>query len=205
MTETIYPNSIEPAFYPNTNTFVNFLGITDRNKLREKEAALTAVRSIELLQQPDLIQQTFDFAHLQAIHAYLFQDLYDWAGMPRSYDMKKGDNIFTPACELAKYENEVFSRSINFSKLEIRPSILEAAESLAACLGIINIFHPFPEGNGRAQRIFISFLAHVFDYNLDWDKTHPWEILETSKAVHAGNYEPLNNLMTRIIKSNIPI
>lgn len=200
MADTPYPDSVEPGFYPNTTTFVNFLGVTDRKELRKKEADFTAIRSIELFLKPDLIQQTFDFPHLRAIHKYLFQDLYDWAGLPRSYDVKKGDDIFTPACQLPLYENEVFARSIGFSSLTQRPSMSDAAKSLACCLGIINIFHPFPEGNGRTQRLFISSLASVYRYSLNWSKAHAWEIVETSKSVHAGNYEPLERLITRIIE-----
>jgi len=197
--DTIYHDSAEPLLYPNTTTFVNHLGITDCNELRDKEAAFTAIRSIELLQRADLIQQTFDFTHLKAIHHHLFQDLYDWAGKPRSYDMKKGDDVFTPACELPKYEVEVFAKSVNFSHLKERPSTLDAAKSLAHCLGIINIFHPFAEGNGRAQRIFVSSLARIFRYSIDWNRVQPWEVVETSKSVHKGNYDPIENLMIRIV------
>lgn len=117
----------------------------------------------------------------------------------RSFDMKKGDDIFTPASEMPKYEAQVFARSIDFAQQKTRPSLPDAVNQIAHCLGIINIFHPFPEGNGRTQRIFITFLAQVFKYHLDWDSAHPWEIVETSKAVHCGNYEPLQELIARII------
>jgi cell filamentation protein len=132
----------------------------------------------------------------------LFQDLYEWAGLPRSYDVKKGEDIFVRACELPKYENEVFIRSINFSNLPQSPQIDDAAKSLASCLGIINIFHPFPEGNGRAQRLFISALASVFKYSLDWNGAQAWEIVETSKAVHRRNYKPLERLVEKIIRDD---
>ena len=199
MTNVVYPDSIEPELYPNTSTFVNHLGIRDRSALLDKEADFTAIRSIELIQQTDLIKQTFDFYHLKAIHYYLFQDLYAWAGMPRSYNMKKGGDIFTPANKLPGYETEVFSQSIDVFNLNKRPSTSETTISLARCLGIINIFHPFPEGNGRAQRLFISSLARMHQYSLNWSRVHPWEIVETSKAVHKGNYAPLEHLMNRII------
>ncbi len=113
--------------------------------------------------------------------------------------MRKNGDEFTPAKDLPKYEAMVFSRSQNFSNSRQRPTVNEVATKLASCLGIINIFHPFPEGNGRTQRIFISELANVFQYSINWDATHQWEIVETSKQVHIGNYEPLNNLIQRII------
>ncbi len=113
--------------------------------------------------------------------------------------MRKNGDEFTPAKELSKYEAQVFARSIEFSNTRQRPNIDEAATKLASCLGIINTYHPFPEGNGRAQRIFISELANVFQYSINWDAVHPWEIVETSKQVHNLNYKPLENLIKRII------
>jgi cell filamentation protein len=35
------------------------------------------------------IPHTFDAAHVKAIHAHLFQDVYDWAGEFRTVDMAK--------------------------------------------------------------------------------------------------------------------
>lgn len=200
MVDLVFPDGVEPRYYPNTTIFENLLNISSAEEFHSKEAGFTAIRSIELLQKPDLIAHNiFDFECLKAIHKYLFQDLYLWAGKPRSYDMHKDGSIFTPANELPKYENQAFERSIEFAKKTQRPSLPEAANSLASCLGIINTYHPFPEGNGRTQRIFISLLANVFKYSINWNAVHIWEIIETSKQVHNGNYEPLENLIKRII------
>lgn len=199
MADTVFLNSVEPEYYPNTRVFINLLNIQSFKELREKEAGFTAIRSIELLQNPSITQQTFDFKHLKSIHYYLFQDLYKWAGKPRSFDMGKDGDEFTPAKELPKYETQVFARSIDFCNTPQRPSRDDAAKKLASCLGIINTYHPFPEGNGRSQRIFISKLAHIFQYSINWDAANPWEIVETSKQVHKVNYEPLENLIKRII------
>lgn len=199
MADTAFPDSVEPEHYPNTAIFVNLLNISSSQKLRDKEAGFTAIRSIELIQDADLTPKTFDFKHLKFIHYYLFQDLYEWAGKPRSYDMKKNGDEFTPAKYLPKYEALVFARSIEFSNSNQKPDINKTAIKLASCLGIINTYHPFPEGNGRAQRIFISELANTFQYSINWDAAHHWEIIKTSKQVHIGNYEPLENLIKRII------
>jgi len=197
--DTVFPDSVEPEYYPNTTIFVNLLSISSYQELRNKEAGFTAIRSIELLQSADLSPGSFDFKHLKFIHHYLFQDLYEWAGRPGSYDMNKNGDEFTPAKYLPKYEAQVFARSIGFSKSSQRPNIDKAALKLASCLGIINTYHPFPEGNGRTQRLFISELASIFQYSLNWDAAHPWEIVETSKQVHIGNYQPFENLIKRII------
>lgn len=39
------------------------------------------------------IQGKFDLKHLQSIHYYIFQDVYEWAGKIRKVDIAKG-NMF---------------------------------------------------------------------------------------------------------------
>jgi fido (protein-threonine AMPylation protein) len=36
---------------------------------------------------------TFDLHHLQAIHLYLFQDVYDWAGQFRTVELSKDRSV----------------------------------------------------------------------------------------------------------------
>ncbi len=63
--------------YPDTDVLINKLDIRDFDKLHIFERKLTMLRLLELLDKP--INGKFDFKHLQAIHAYIFQDVYDWS------------------------------------------------------------------------------------------------------------------------------
>ncbi len=47
-------------------------------QLRRMEKRLTMLRILELVDKP--IQGKFDLKHLQSVHRYIFQDIYDWAG-----------------------------------------------------------------------------------------------------------------------------
>ena len=67
--------------YPDSEVLKNKLNIIDKNKLFEAEKELTAIRLKELQDKP--IKGKFDFKHLKAIHKYIFQDIYDWAGKER--------------------------------------------------------------------------------------------------------------------------
>ena len=56
----------------------NKLGITDAAELELHIARLSYIRVIELETKP--LRGKFDIPHLRAIHRYIFQDIFPWAG-----------------------------------------------------------------------------------------------------------------------------
>jgi fido (protein-threonine AMPylation protein) len=71
-------SSHDPYLDPASGVLKNRFGITDEPTLEATEASLVALRSYELAQRP--LAGGFNLAHLQAIHRYLFGDVYEWAG-----------------------------------------------------------------------------------------------------------------------------
>lgn len=78
----------EDYYIPGTEVLRNLFtspgkpyGETDPIKLRSIEES--KVRARMLLLQSDPIKGNFDFAHMKAIHGFLFQDVYEWAGEQR--------------------------------------------------------------------------------------------------------------------------
>lgn len=69
-------------FYPAPYQHVmrNKPGIKDPAALSLYEHRIVTRRGYELTKNPELIAHTFDAEHFKAIHRYLFQDVYDWAG-----------------------------------------------------------------------------------------------------------------------------
>lgn len=57
---------------------------------------------MELVDKP--IQGKFDLKHLQSIHKYIFQDVYEWAGKIRKVDIAKGKEM---SVRLAYYFSEI--------------------------------------------------------------------------------------------------
>ena len=192
-------DSVEPEYYSGSSVFVNKKNIKDPEKLKSIESDVSLLRSLELLQKPEILEKTFDFNHLRYIHQFLFQDLYTWAGKPRSFDMLKNGDIFTRANELVHYETEVFKEAIAFSLLKTQPTHSEAVKSLSTSIRKINAFHPFPEGNGPTQRVFISTLAKEHGYGVDWKSVETWEAPEIFHQAHIGNNEPLERLFDKIL------
>ena len=63
---------------PGGGILTNKLGITKPEALAAAVSEYTARRLAELQATP--IRGGFDASHLQEIHRYLYQDVFDWAG-----------------------------------------------------------------------------------------------------------------------------
>ena len=138
---------------PDSTVLKNKAGITDQKLLDEFEGDFTAIRLLELTQNP--VKGSFDLTHLCKIHKYLFQDIYDWAGEIRSVDITRGESRFCNVRHIQSYSKTIF-RNLATEKylVKLEPKIF--AIRLAHYLSEINAIHPFREGNGRVQRLFIS-------------------------------------------------
>lgn len=91
--------------YPN-EVLRNCLGIQDAQILTQTEAGLTSLRMAELDHYG--LPGNFDLLHLQAIHHYIFQDIYDWAGEIRTVDIGKGPGQFAHVVFLAPNATKLF-------------------------------------------------------------------------------------------------
>ena len=75
----------------------NKLGITSDVELAREEERLTKLRALELYDMGLL--DTFEvgtFAGLAKIHGYLFQDVYEFAGEPRTVNISKAAFALRP-------------------------------------------------------------------------------------------------------------
>jgi cell filamentation protein len=79
----------DPYTYENSTVLINKLDLRDQAELDDFEAEISSARASEPLPGGDL-----DFAHYCAVHRHLFQDVYEWAGMPRTVRISKQGNPF---------------------------------------------------------------------------------------------------------------
>jgi cell filamentation protein len=86
----------DPYLYPGTNVLKNLRSLTDPAPLIRFEARRTHRRIAELIDTPVpcLVPGSFDLTHLKAIHRYIFQDVYEWAGPFRTVNISKGGQLF---------------------------------------------------------------------------------------------------------------
>lgn len=60
------------------------------------------------------------------------------------------------------------------------------------------MLHPFREGNGRTQRLFIEYLASVAGCRVDFSSVSSEEMLIASADSFACNYESIYGMFERI-------
>jgi cell filamentation protein len=165
--------------YPGTTVLKNIPRIRNQEILDRIEADRVGQRSLELIEHP--LSGLFDVAHLQRIHRFLFQDLYEWAGHFRTVDIAKGNSYFAHVPYIESTLKELFEklseahhlRGLNQEKFASRG---------AEILGTLNAVHAFREGNGRTQREFVRELAHKNGYWIDWNKVSRQELYQASEA-----------------------
>ena len=138
----------------------NKLGLTSSADLTREEERISKKKAVELFETGLLdTLPAGKFVTLQAIHKYLFEDIYDFAGEIRTVNMAKGNFRFAPLIYLqAALENIDKMPQSNFD--EIVEKYVE-----------MNIAHPFREGNGRSTRIWLDhILKNEIGKVVDWSK-----------------------------------
>ncbi|MCM1127947.1 MAG: Fic family protein [Lachnospiraceae bacterium] len=184
--------------YPDSNVLKNKIGIRDLERFHEMERKLTMLRILELLDKP--VRGAFDLKHLQAIHAYIFQDVYDWAGKLRKVDIAKG-NMFCNAVFLSEQAEEIFGKlkaedylhGLDKDNFVVR---------LAYYFSEINALHPFRDGNGRSQREFIRCLALHNGYVISFANASRVEMLEASRKSFLCEYGAMERLFEKCLRKS---
>ena len=177
MGEDLYEQRNSNYCYPNSNTLINKLDIKDDKLLQKYEAKISAAKLLALRQKG--IIGNFDVEHLNAIHTYLFEDIYSFAGKYRNENIAKGVFRFAE-WEYIEPELQRLFKELKNENYLADLSKEELAERLAYYLSELNVLHPYREGNGRTTREFIRELALKNGYNLNLSKVTPQDFLKAS-------------------------
>lgn len=142
----------------------NKLNITDVVELSRVEEKLSKAKANKLFTSGYLdTLQSGTFQALSAIHQYLFDDIYDFAGKVREVPIAKGNFRFAPVMYL--------KASLDHIETMPQSTFDEIIEKYVE----MNIAHPFREGNGRSTRIWLDLiLKQELQQVVDWsqvDKT----------------------------------
>ncbi|MEH0511621.1 MULTISPECIES: Fic/DOC family protein [unclassified Streptomyces] len=187
----------DPYTMPN-GVLRNELGITDHQQLAAAEADITRARLVMLTERP--LPGAYDLGHLQAFHAAVFGDIYAWAGELRTVNIAKR-TPFCPARNLVPYAGEIFDRLAVSGRLRNLPR-REFVVRLAELYGDMNVLHPFREGNGRAQRAFLTQLSADAGYALNWSGTDAQRNEDASVKSFLGDNTLLEQLLDELVATS---
>jgi len=121
---------------------------------------------------------------LKQIHKYLFDNLYDFAGLIREQNISKGGFRFANAL----YLNEVLM------KIEQMPE--KTFEQIVSKYVEMNIARPFMEGNGRAMRIWLDLVLKKQLKNVV-----NWQYVDKTLYIQAMEKSPINELEIKTLLS----
>lgn len=146
----------------------NLVDARTYDELRVREDRFAALRAATLPEHG--IPATYDLDGLRSIHRHLFQDVYEWAGEVRTVNLRKGEP-FAPPHSIEPLMDGVAEAMRETDLLRKIPEH-NYAEALATIYNTVNSAHPFREGNGRTQRVFVDALAAESGHRLDWTTVH---------------------------------
>src|SRR3954447_15215783 len=132
----------DPYTYENSTVLINKLDLRDRAELDDFEAEISLARANEALPEGNL-----DFAHYCAVHRHLFQDVYEWAGTPRTVRISKQGNPFCFPEHIDVQANKLFAELKGSNYLKALPRS-EFGERASHFLAELNAIHAFREGKG---------------------------------------------------------
>ena len=138
----------------------NKLGITSSPELAEAEERISKKKAAKLFETGMLdTLEAGKTASLQAIHKYLFDEIYFFAGEIRKENISKGNFRFAPVMYL-----EVALQNIEKMPQSTFDEIIEKYVEM-------NVAHPFREGNGRSTRIWLDcILKKEIGMVVDWSQ-----------------------------------
>ena len=125
----------------------NKLQITDSVELARIEEKISKKKAIELFESGYLDSlEAGKYNALAEINRYLFEDIYEFAGILRDVNIAKGNFRFAPVMYL--------KASLEYIESMPQSSFDEIIEKYVE----MNIAHTFREGNGRSARIWLDLM-----------------------------------------------
>ncbi|MBF0227530.1 MAG: Fic family protein [Desulfobacterales bacterium] len=138
----------------------NKLNITHQVELAKAEEKISKQKAKQLFDSGDIAKvEVGTFRGLSFIHAYLFGDIYDFAGKIRTVNIAKGNFRFASLMYLEQ----------SLAHIDAMPQ--GSFDQIIEKYVEMNIAHPFREGNGRTTRIWLDLILkkeikQVIDWNL---------------------------------------
>ena len=173
-------------------TLENKLNINNQIDLAKAEEKVSKQKAKQLFDSGDIKKvEVGTFTGLAFIHAYLFEDIYHFAGQVRTVNIAKGNFRFVSLMYLKQSLEHIDGMlQNNFDK------IIEKYVEM-------NIAHPFREGNGRAMRIWLDIiLKKEITQVIDWNSVDKKKYLSAMERSVVNDVE-IKNLLRQALTDQI--
>lgn len=161
----------------------NKLQITDSVELARMEEKISKKKAIELFESGYLDSlESGKYSTLAEIHRYLFEDIYEFAGVVRDVNIAKGNFRFAPVMYLKS--------SLEYIESMPQSSFDEIIEKYVE----MNIAHPFREGNGRSARIWLDLMLKK-----ELGKVINWSEVDKNDYLLAMERSPIKDIEIKYI------
>lgn len=149
---------MDPYVYPNSHVLINRLNIQDEQNLITFKTQLLIGTLLEI--QP--IAHTFDlndYLSLKAIHQFLFEDVYTWAGGFRTVNFINNVHTFIDTSDYTKIDTDL-NAIFKWANLEDwtheNPQL---PTNFTKFMMDIWRIHPFRDGNTMTVSVYMKLLA----------------------------------------------
>jgi cell filamentation protein len=137
-------------------------------------------------------------SHYYAVHQHLFQDVFAWAGRPRTVRLGKSGSVFCYPEHINREMKSLFSGLKAQQYLRgLTPDAF--AREAAVFLSTLNAIHPLREGNGRTQMTFLALLADQAGHPIDLERLEPQPFLDAMIASFRSDASSLAAYIHRLI------
>lgn len=164
----------------------NKLGITNSAELAKEEERISKKKAVDMFNSgflDTLKPGTLDA--LLKIHKYLFDEIYDFAGIVRDVNIAKGNFRFASVM----YLQEAL-KSIEKMPQSTYDEIIEKYVEM-------NVAHPFREGNGRSTRIWLDLILRT-----EIEKVIDWSKVDKDDYLMAMERSPVKDLEIKYLLKN---
>lgn len=203
---------LDPYVYPGTDILKNTLDIHDRRALDDAEADYVSLRLRELAENP--LRGDYDFKHLCAMHQYIFQDIYEWAGEIRIINIEKEEPAlgglsveYSDKTEIKRDLSEALDRMVSRSWADL--SLDDGAKCFSEDLAAVWKVHGFREGNTRLAVTFCCQFVEAQGIPIDrtiFEKNSTY--VRTALVAYSAVFHDLGDLskkeyLERIIRDSL--
>ena len=160
-------DSLSDGCYENSSVLINKFGIRDEQVLNALEQSITSALIAKA--SLEIPFENVDFNFYKNLHKYVFDDIYEWAGKIRKVNMSKQGTYFCDAEKIEENGVRIFEglKDRQYLKEFSQDEFLNEFVNLYCEL---NYLHPFREGNGRIQRLFLNMLTVNAGKKIDFAK-----------------------------------